>query len=287
MGEFSNFVFYGNWMNTIEGHREDFGDEYADEMLINIIYYGTTGKILSNKKSIIGFIEGSVAPNINSAKSRYEKACAGGEKGGRQKLIGKEENIQIALLKLQGKSQKETAAILGVSDSTIKRSEGWKNPEEFRLKAELGQNLGQNLGQSSVQDPGQVKNQVSSVQQEDKDIDKDIDNEKEIDIDTGLSISRLNDLAAQCNRDINWVKIGVGLKERSEWEKYGFGLFFKEDFIKQVDIKYKEQLRQEEEIKHNEELIRRQIENRKVVKINGNGEVVGKKKEINFDSLIN
>jgi len=93
-------------------------------------------------------------------------------------------------------------------------------------------------------------------------------------------------LAAQCNRDINWVKIGVGLKERSEWEKYGFGLFFKEDFIKQVDIKYKEQLKQEEEIRHNEELIRRQIENRKVVKINGNGEVVGKKKEIDFNSLI-
>lgn len=163
MGEFSNFVWYESWWNTILSFDRRLGEEFGNKLIRNIIYYGMTGDFLITEDDIdydmiTGYITGSIARNIDNAKNRYEKACAGGEKGGRQKLIGEKENIQIALLKLQGKSQKETAAILGVSDSTIKRSEGWKNPEEFRLKAELGQNLGQNLGQSSVQDLGQIKN---------------------------------------------------------------------------------------------------------------------------------
>lgn len=270
MGDYSNFVFYGNWMNTVEGYREDFGDEYADEVLLNIIYYGTTGKILSNKKSIVGFIEGSVAPNIDSAKNRYEKAQNGGARGGRQKLIGYEENVQIALLKLQGKTQKEIALIMEVSDSTIKRSEGWKDPDKFKT----GQNLGQKV--SSVQPVSQQE-----------DIDKDIDKEREIDNDTGLPSLVLKKIANQYNQTIEWVKVGIGLKKLEEWQKYGYGLFSNESFQNEISIKLEEQIARQQELKRNQEIVRRQRENKIIIKAPSSpkNKDKKKKKEIDLDSL--
>ena len=43
MGNYDNFVFYGSWRETLEGFAEDFGKEYAQEALWNLMLSGTAG----------------------------------------------------------------------------------------------------------------------------------------------------------------------------------------------------------------------------------------------------
>lgn len=273
MGDRKNFVWYESWWDTVMGYEEDFGEEYANELIRNIIYYGMTGEILSTKKSIIGYIQGSIAPNIDRAKERYEQAKEHGKMGGRTKILKDKDNQLIADLRNQGVTQQKIAEQLGVSISTIKRSEGWTHAAQFKM------------AQNSSEPIRTVDTQTTQVQNQDIDNDKDID--REIDIETGLSSLRIKQLAIQCNRTEEWVRIGIKEKKIEDWNKYGFGLFSKEDFIKQVDVKYGEYLKQQEEAARNAEIIKRQMENKVVRYIDfKSGQEVKKKKEIDLDSLI-
>ena len=273
MGDRKNFVWYESWWDTVMGYEEDFGEEYANELIRNIIYYGMTGEILSTKKSIIGYIQGSIAPNIDRAKERYEQAKERGKMGGRTKILKDEDNQLIADLRNQGVTQQKIAEQLGVSISTIKRSEGWTHAAQFKMV------------QNSSEPIRTVDTQTTQVQNQDIDNDKDID--REIDIETGLSSLRIKELAAKCNRSEDWVRTGIKEKKIEDWNKYGFGLFSKEDFIKQVDAKYGEYLKQQEEVARNAEIIKRQMENKVVRYIDfKSGQEVKKKKEIDLDSLI-
>ena len=272
MGDYSNFVFYGAWMNTIDGYREDFGDDYANEVLLNIISYGTSGKILSNKKSIIGFIEGSVAPNIDKAKDRYKKACDNGNKGGRPPALSEEDNILIADMRINQKiKQVDIAKHFGVDVKTIRNSPGWQDSALYlEKKQEKPEKTSENTGDKL-----------------DKDKDKDNDKDREIDKDTGLLFSRLEEIAQSCNQSVEWVKVGISMKNSEEWQKYGYGLFNKEDFQKEVSIKFNEYLIRQQEIEKNKEIIRHQREDRIVVKVPSfHQENKKKKKEIDFNTLI-
>ena len=144
--EYENFVFYGSWRETLEGFREEFGDEYAKETLWNLMTCATAGDIETTKKSIIGFVSGAVMPNIDAAKKRYEASVENGKKGGRPPLtLNKEE---VMKKKLELKTWKAVAAYYGVTEQTLKKKrDEWEN----------------------------VKNPKNL----DKDKDKDIDKEKE------------------------------------------------------------------------------------------------------------
>lgn len=76
--DYSNFVFYGSWRDTLEGFRADFGDDYAKEALWNLMLAATGNDIETTKRSIIGWIQGACLPNIAAAQIRYEKAKNGG-----------------------------------------------------------------------------------------------------------------------------------------------------------------------------------------------------------------
>lgn len=80
---YESFLFYGSWRETLEGFREDFGDEYAKEALWNLMTVATGGDIETSKKSILGFLNGTVIPLIDNSKGRYEGAVDNGKKGGR------------------------------------------------------------------------------------------------------------------------------------------------------------------------------------------------------------
>lgn len=157
--EYSNFVFYGSWRETLDGFKEDFGAEYAKEALWNLMTMATAGDIETEKKSIIGFVQGCCMPNIEAAQSRYEKACANGAKGGRPTTLTESDNTTIAFMRKQGKKQTEIAEAFNVSVDTIRRSNGWKNCEAYG---------------GTQQNPAKPS---SKMQNPDKDID--IENEKE------------------------------------------------------------------------------------------------------------
>lgn len=116
---YNNFVFYGSWREALEGFKEDFGEDYAKETLWNLILLATTGEIETEKKSIIGFLNGTVLPNIKAAQDRYSKAIENGKNGWRTKIELPIEEIEDLISK--GKTQKEVAALYNVSVDTIQR----------------------------------------------------------------------------------------------------------------------------------------------------------------------
>ena len=116
--EYDNFVFYGSWRESLEGFREEFGDDYAKEALWNLMLVATAGDIETERKSIIGFINGAVMPNVNKAKDRYAAAVENGKKGGRPKKIDENKALE---LKQKGMTNKQVAEVLGCSVSSIEK----------------------------------------------------------------------------------------------------------------------------------------------------------------------
>lgn len=150
MKEYEQFVFYGSWKTLLSG----FDRETAKELLWDIVNVGVGEEIESDNPMIKAIIQGTIIPNIKSAKSRYATATENGNKGGRPR---KEINIEKALeLESQGKTQAEIAEEFGVSKNTI------------------GSRLREHKNQKPIQKP-----KTETNKNHDKDIDIDIDIEKE------------------------------------------------------------------------------------------------------------
>lgn len=162
MSNFNNFIFYGSWRETLEGFREDFGEDYAREALWNLMLMATAGDIETDKKSIIGFVQGACMPNVEAAQDRYERAQKGGQNGGRPKLLSVLDEQTIATLRKEGRTAIQIGEILGVSEKTVRRTEGWKQYKTYCAADKTDKT------EPKTQNP-------------EKDIDIDIDIEKEKD----------------------------------------------------------------------------------------------------------
>lgn len=123
---YSNFVFYGSWRDTLEGFKEDFGEEYAREALWNLMLMATAGDIETDKKSIIGFVRGACMPNVEAAQDRYERAQLNGQKGGRPKVLSGVDEQAIAAWRREGYTAVQIGGMLGVNEKTVRRTNGWK-----------------------------------------------------------------------------------------------------------------------------------------------------------------
>lgn len=179
---FDNFVFYGSWRETLEGMREDFGEDYAKEALWNIMLAATAGDIETEKKFIISFISGAVMPNINKAKDRYAAAVENGKKGGRKKIELNQE--EVMRLKAELKTWKAVAAHLKVDEDTLRKCrKEWE-------KTEKPKNLDIDI---------------------DKDIDIDIEKEKDIDIETQETEKPKNQKAEEIDEKYDGAQIFVNL----------------------------------------------------------------------------
>ena len=166
--EYDNFVFYGSWRESLEGFREEFGDDYAKEALWNLMLVATAGDIETERKSIIGFINGAVMPNVNKAKDRYAAAVENGKKGGRPKVNLNEQAVLEKKKELG--TWKETAQFFGVTEQSLKNYRNqWEN--EKNPKNPKNPNI------AVVENPKNPKNLDIDI-----DIDIDIEKEKEKDI---------------------------------------------------------------------------------------------------------
>ena len=136
MSNYNNFVFYGSWREVLEGFREDFGEEYAKETLWNLMLMATAGDIETDKKSIINFVRGACMPNIEAAQDRYEKAQLNGQKGGRPKLLSDLDDMTIATLRKEGYTAVQIGEKYGVSEKTVRRTNGWKNYKSLSVETD-------------------------------------------------------------------------------------------------------------------------------------------------------
>ena len=131
MSNYNNFVFYGSWRDTLEGFKEDFGEAYAREALWNLMTMATAGDIETDKKSIIGFVQGACMPNVEAAQDRYERAQLNGQKGGRPKLLSTTDEQAIAAWRREGYTAVQIGEKLGVNEKTIRRTTGWKEYQTY------------------------------------------------------------------------------------------------------------------------------------------------------------
>ncbi len=130
---YDSFIFYRGWAETAKGFAEDFGDDFAKEMIWALVCYICFGEVVTEKKSIIKWIEGDCLRVIEAAKKRHDASIEAGKLGGRPSKINKDD---VLALKQDGKTVKEIAEILGCSRDTVERA-----LNECRKTAKPPQNL--------------------------------------------------------------------------------------------------------------------------------------------------
>ena len=130
---YDSFIFYRGWAETAKGFAEDFGEDFAKEMIWALVCYICFGEIITKKKSIIKWIEGDCLRVIEAAKKRHDASIEAGKLGGRPSKINKDD---VLALKQNGKTVKEIAEILGCSRDTVERA-----LNECRKTAKPPQNL--------------------------------------------------------------------------------------------------------------------------------------------------
>ena len=115
---YDSFIFYKGWAETAKGFAEDFGEDFAKEMIWALVCYICFGEIVTEKKSIIKWIEGDCLRVIEAAKKRHDASIEAGKLGGRPSKINKDD---VLALKQDGKTVKEIAEILGCSRDGIEK----------------------------------------------------------------------------------------------------------------------------------------------------------------------
>lgn len=130
---YDSFIFYRGWAETAKGFAEDFGEDFAKEMIWALVCYICFGEVVTEKKSIIKWIEGDCLRVIEAAKKRHDASIEAGKLGGRPSKINKDD---VLALKQDGKTIKEIADTLGCSRDTVERA-----LNECRKTAKPPQNL--------------------------------------------------------------------------------------------------------------------------------------------------
>ena len=147
-GKYKNFMFMAGWRDMLEGMEQDFGVEYAQEALWNLMLVGTLEgqEPITDKQSIVGFVKGCIQPVVKTSTANYNKNKENGSKGGRPKI----EIDVVEAIRLhdeEGMNWKNVAKKMGVSDDKLRdarkeyaQSEKPKNPEIEEEKAEKPKN---------------------------------------------------------------------------------------------------------------------------------------------------
>lgn len=115
MEEFKNkaFVCYGSFYGAIK----DLPDDVELQCYRALMEYGLNGTYQSDN-TIVNSLMSAFIPNIDAAQDRYDKAVESGKRGGRPSSINKDE---VQELKAEGKTQKQIAEMLGISERTVQR----------------------------------------------------------------------------------------------------------------------------------------------------------------------
>lgn len=126
------FAFYANYWKAIE----HLPLQQQKEVCYAIVKYGITGEMVDPAEMPLGYtVTQSVKQSIDNSVERWE---ANVFKATEKQVAKTSRDVLIAEFADQGMRISEIARELGVSESTIKRSEGWKNRKQ--KTGQTGQN---------------------------------------------------------------------------------------------------------------------------------------------------
>ena len=110
-----SFVIYDSFLDMVEmiPDKED-----QLKLILAVLRYGLGREDMELENPYLNAMFTGIKANIDAAQNRYDKACSGGVKGGRPTSISQDE---VQELKSVGKTQKQVAQMLGVSERTVKR----------------------------------------------------------------------------------------------------------------------------------------------------------------------
>ena len=118
-----SFVFYENFWASIEG----LPIETQKEVCYAIAKYGIEGEMVSADEFPVG---AAMVQAFKFSLDKSKKRSEGGISGGRPESLGEEELVRF-LMENKGVTSKEVAEVFGVSDTTIRRKEAWKNRQKI------------------------------------------------------------------------------------------------------------------------------------------------------------
>lgn len=120
------FVMRGEWIDNIATLPADI----QDKVLADIVRFGTGRPTLYDNDPIIFSLVNGYKGSMTNTTNEYLKKVEMSKTAGRKKKI---DDKKIYALAREGKTAQEVADTLGVSKSTIDKSDGWKNRknEEF------------------------------------------------------------------------------------------------------------------------------------------------------------
>lgn len=123
MADFKNFVFYSNWRDYIQGLSSDVD---RLQLLTLITDYGVTGEFdpIGVNPMVLNTFNSMIKPAIDRAQKNYADSVEYGKTHGRPKTI---DDDYIKELFRSGLKAKAIAEKLGISETAVYHSEGWKN----------------------------------------------------------------------------------------------------------------------------------------------------------------
>lgn len=119
----NTFIMRGEWLQNIAGMPI----EMQDKVIAEIVRYGTGQELVYTDDYVISSIVNMVKGSIDFSIDNYEQKVMNGQKGGRKKKI---DDDQIYELAKNGMTAQEIADELGVSKSSVDKSEGWKRRKQ-------------------------------------------------------------------------------------------------------------------------------------------------------------
>lgn len=121
------FIVRGEWLDNIETLPLDM----QDKVIAEIVRYGTRRDTKYDDEPIIFSIVNGYKGRIDSTITDYENKVSMSKTAGRKKKLDSQKVYELAR---EGKTAQEIADELGVSKSSIDKSEGWKNRKEEQFE---------------------------------------------------------------------------------------------------------------------------------------------------------
>lgn len=113
------FIMRGEWINHLESMPQDMQDKITAE----ICRYGVGAPLKYEDDVMISSFVNFVKGSIDASKSSYDKKVEMSKTAGRKRSI---DNDKIYELAVKGYTAQEVADTLGISKSSVDKSEGWK-----------------------------------------------------------------------------------------------------------------------------------------------------------------
>jgi hypothetical protein len=114
------FIMRGEWIKNIQ----TLPVEMQDKILAEIVRYGTKQPTMYDDDPVIFSIVNGYKSSIDNTSAAYEQKVCASKTAGRKKKI---DDRRIYELAREGKTAAEVAEEMGVSKSSVDKSEGWKN----------------------------------------------------------------------------------------------------------------------------------------------------------------